>query len=397
MPRRVSSFARRLVRRPRGSVLIIVLVTMVFASLAIVAFMEKAGNDLLVDAREFRTRTLRQEAFSALETTLAVLEDFRSANGGLRNPSEGWADPLGWASYVPLVDSRTVEVAFDDESGKLPLPRTQPTTFINLFMQWGLVQSDAEKLTDELMGWMTPNYNYQTAVFPTYDQGALPYVTPGRPLRSYSELSAIDYAREVFFDADGHPTDLYWRFMDDVSLFNFQTPNINNAKPDVMAALGQFDETQQKNAKDYISGTGTYQSQGPGWFRNASDVSAVIGATGNPRAFSTSISALRITVTVHEGRNQYRLSVVIAPQGGATTTTTTATMTRNPTSAAANQQTQQQQQAALNGGGTNSSPNNAAANANTRRLNYPFTILDLRENDAIPSPPPPPPSADNVP
>ncbi len=82
----------------RGSVLIIVLVSLVFATAALVLFIEKAETDLLVPIREADAARLRLEAYSALETTLAVLEDFRIVSDGLHSPAEGWTDPLDVAA-----------------------------------------------------------------------------------------------------------------------------------------------------------------------------------------------------------------------------------------------------------------------------------------------------------
>src|SRR3954469_2290892 len=107
-------------KRPRensrqGSVLVIVMVTIIFAVFTLVVFMDKASNDLLVEQRDAEARRLRREAYSALEATLAVLEDFRQVDNGLHSPAEGWGDPLGFMGYVPTED-RTVEIAFEDES-----------------------------------------------------------------------------------------------------------------------------------------------------------------------------------------------------------------------------------------------------------------------------------------
>src|SRR5437867_3170288 len=88
-------------RAPRASVLVIVMITLLFTVFALVAFVEKAGNDLLVEQHDAEARRLRMEAYSALEVTLGVLEDFREAGNGLHSPAEGWSDPLGFAGYTP--------------------------------------------------------------------------------------------------------------------------------------------------------------------------------------------------------------------------------------------------------------------------------------------------------
>ena len=118
--------------RLRSSVIVLVLVTLVFTAAALTAFIEKASNDLLVEIREADAQRLRHEAFSAMEVTLAVLEDFRQADNGLHSTAEGWGDPLGWAGWSPS-EGRTVEVTFEDESGKIPLAHADLTTLTNLF------------------------------------------------------------------------------------------------------------------------------------------------------------------------------------------------------------------------------------------------------------------------
>ena len=369
----------------RGSVLVIVMVTVLFAAIALVAFIEKASNDLLVEQRYAEARRLRLEAYSALEVTLAVLEDFREVDSGLHSPAEGWDDPLTFASYTPT-EGRTVDIAFEDESGKISLPRTDAVTLSRLFQSWQLSQPDADALADALMGWMQTGHVYTSAVAPDYDQGTLPYVIPGRPLRSYGELIAIDKAREVFYDADGRPNELWHRFVDAVSLLSFQRPNINGGKPDALAAVGQFEPTQQQNLNDFLTGKGNYLTQGPGYFQNVADAQRIAGPTGNTAAFGTTITALRILVTVHDGASQFRLAAVIAPPNGATVVQTTATATRAQTSASATA-TQPRTQ-------PNPAPRPAvtrAGQAPARSLNYPFTLLEIRENDEIPPPPPPPP------
>ena len=144
-------------RKQRGSVLLIVLITLVFATAAMFAFIERASNDLLVEKRSSDATRLRLEAYSALETTLAVLEDFRQANGMLRSPSEGWSDPLVFAGYQPA-EGRTVEVAFEDESGKYSLPNATLATLVNLFKAWEIPDSDGARLADAILGWMKKDY-----------------------------------------------------------------------------------------------------------------------------------------------------------------------------------------------------------------------------------------------
>ncbi len=371
----------------RGSVLVIVMVTLLFATFALLAFMEKASVDLLVEQREAVSRRLRTEAYSALEVTLAVLDNFREVGNGLRSPAEGWGDPLVFAGYVPA-DDRQVEVAFEDESGKISLPRANATVLTALFINWGVAKNEAETLADALLGWMKRGHVYSTSVSPGYDRGTLPYDVPGRPLRSYHELAAIEQARDFFYDRDGRPNDYWRRFADSVSLFDFRQPNLNGAKPDTLAALGQFDPLQQEKLGEYLRGAGSYRYSGPGYFQAPKDAQAVAGPAGDTSGFATTISALRITVTVRDGRTVFRTSAVIAvPPNGATSVQETATSTRVQASAASAQSSTQQQNrpnamAPAPAADAGKSPATAP-----RSLRYPFTLLEIRENDAIPAPP----------
>ena len=373
----------------RGSVIVIVMVTLLFATFALLAFMEKAAVDLLVDQRVALTRRLRTEAYSALEVVLGVLVDFREVGNGLRSPSEGWNDPLGFVGYA-AADGCTIEVTFEDESGKLSLPHVNAQVLINLFLQWGVVKTEAETIADVLLGWMKKDHVYTSPLQPNYENGALPYEPPLRSLRSYHELAAIEKAREFFYDADGRPNENWRRFVENVSLFDFTKPNLNGAKPDVLAALGQYDQTQTRNVTDYLRGAGNFQFNGPGYFQSTNEVTRITGPTGDAGGFATTIGALRINLTVREGRNEYRVSTVIASPGGATTVQTTA-IKKETTTKSAQSATQQQNQP--NAAQAKSTPTGTTGsgsgtkNPASQNLKYPFTLLEIRENDEIPSAP----------
>ena len=68
--------ARR--RFARGSVIVLVLLTVFLAAFLLTKFVQRAGTEMLADARAADQARLRREAYSALEVTLAVLADFPS-------------------------------------------------------------------------------------------------------------------------------------------------------------------------------------------------------------------------------------------------------------------------------------------------------------------------------
>ncbi|HEY5079342.1 MAG TPA: hypothetical protein VII43_05825 [Opitutaceae bacterium] len=382
----VTPMKNRLSAAPlRSSVLVLVLISMVFTAAALTLFVEKAGNDLLVEVRQADAKRLRQEAFSALEVTLAVLEDFRQADNGLHSSGEGWGDPLTWAGWTPS-EGRKVEIAFQDESGKIPLLHADLPTLTNLFENWQMAPIDAGKLADSIIGWMQGGYLYSTALSTDYGQAQIPYAEPERPMRSFSELAAIDVAKEVFFDENGVPNENFWRFVNDCSIFTFAQPDINGANADVMAAVGQYTDTQQKHIGDYLAGSGEYSQQGQQYFQNTSGLSAIAGLGGSAAPFGTTITALRILITVHDGRSQYRLAAVVAPQGGAKINQTNAV---NPNATASSSASASTPVAST------AQPSSAATSANTaaaasQSINYPFTLLEMLEEDEIPQIPTPP-------
>ena len=370
----------------RGSIIVVIMVTLIFTALALTLFMEKAGNDLIAEAREANAHRLRQEAYSALHTTLAVLNQFNEASRGLHSPAEGWGDPLGFAGYEPA-DGRTIDVTFEDESGKISLPQANAVQLQNLFVAWEMPTADAERLTDALLGWMKKDHLYSTSISPDYDHATIPYVAPWRSLRTFDELAAIEYARTVFFDESGKPTDLYRKFTEAVSLYDFAKINLNGAKRDALTAAGEFDDEQKSRLTDYLAGTGTALNNGPGWFTSLADARPYLGAAGRTDAFGTTISALRIHLTVHDGRSEFRLNVVVAPPGSRA----------NPvmiTATAAH--TNREDQPVANPAGARNQPSTsptaaAASAAAARNLNYPFRLLEIRENEPLPPPPPPQP------
>lgn len=371
----------RLKRRLRGSVLLIVLLTLVFATSALLLFIEKAGTDLLVPIREADAARLRSEAYSALETTLATLEDFRIVCEGLHSPAEGWGDPLGFAGYE-AGDDRTVEVTLEDESAKLPLPSVKADMLVALFKYWQIPQVEAERLADSLLTWIKSDHTPTAIGAPTlqdYEAQPLPFAPPGRSLRSFAELRAVEGARQAFFDeVTGEPTELYHRFVATFSLYDYESPNLNGNRLEPLLAQEIYDDQQTKRVAEYLAGAGTYQTQGPGFFKNARAVAAVAGGQPSRLGYGYSVQALRITVTVRQGQSSFRLTAVVAPEGGAEVV---------PSAAAAGAENASAPGAAQASSGSASTSSISSSQA--ADLKYPFTFLEIRENDNGPPPPVP--------
>jgi general secretion pathway protein K len=360
--------------------------TLLLTAFALTKYLEKTAVDLLADAREARAGRLRVQAYSALETTLGVLQEFLTVDGGLHSSAEGWGQPLEFAGYAPP-EGLKVEATLEDESGKISLRHADYQTLRDLFILLGQKQSDAERLADALLVWMQQGYepvNSFNARAADYERAAVAHDPPGRSLHSFSELASIQYVRDVLFDANGQPNGLWRSFVDSVSLFDFSQPNVNNGRETTLAAVGSYDAASVKMVGDFLGGLGSYSRQGPGFFHNAQEVAGLVGQGTAGSKLGTEVRCLRVTITVREGQASYRLSAVIAPPGGAALPPANPPAA-NSTSAADSSSTQDNAAATAGSAAAPAATTQPAASGSQTQptLNYPFTLLEIQENDEI--------------
>ncbi|MDI1335453.1 MAG: hypothetical protein PSU94_04640 [Lacunisphaera sp.] len=361
--------------RPRGSVVVVVLVTLLFASLLLTRLIETSSTDLLIAMRVADRDRLRADAYGAMETTLAALVDFRTIDGGLYAPVQGWGDPLTYAGYTPR-EGVTVAVAFEDESAKLSLPRINLDTLNTLLVQLGLSVPDAARVADAMFVWMrTGHIAAETATSATvYERQDPPSQPPYRSLRSFDEVADIAVAKDFFYDADGQPKQLLADFIAAVSLYQFNSTNLNSANPTVLAATG-WDTTQTGSLQKYLATPVSATKTRP-YIRTLAEARRQVGNAPG-RNLGAQIQLLRITVTARQGAAQLKVSTLVTwagqaafPASLAATAASAAGATNQRTTASNNTQAQ-----------------TAAANSNT--LRYPYTVLELSET-SLPDPPPPP-------
>lgn len=352
-------------RRQRGAVVVMVLVLLMLAAFLLAAFIRRTGTELLADARASQLREMRAEAYSALETTLAVLADFRTANQALRSPAEGWSDPLADTGYVPG-GGRVVEVAFEDESAKLSLPGASEVELQTMLEFAGVERNEAERLAGTMHAWMHEAAKDAAIDLdaPDYTRAEPAYKPAYRALRSWGELAAVEMDREIFFDETGRPTEVLAAFAREVSLQSFQKVNLNSAQAGVLTTLG-LGEGEVQALENYRAQPKPAGETGV--FRSLTEAGTVLGAAVGGDKFGTACEVLRIIVTVRQGSIPFRLEAVIATSGSRATT------------------------------GPRSEQDQTAGAATTaplperKVLNYPFTVLEIQEN-AEPIAPPASPS-----
>lgn len=311
-----SSTPRRLPRRRRGSVILFVLGLILLTSLLLTRFIERARTELLTEARNSRVTELREEAYSTLQVTLAVLADYAAVGQGLHSPAQGWGDPLTYADYTPP-EGMEVHVEIDDESGKLSLPTADAKDLQALLVEVGCLPSDAEAISDAILTWTRKDHpaQYADSDDSAYLQHDPALVPPHKALRTFGELRLMPAVRRYLCDETGNWNETGRRFLQSISLFAFNQVNLNTASSDVLTSLG-------------LDGTQIVASRQPAGSRNDRGAATIFYSltdagplNGGSAKVGVEASCLRINIDCRLGSRTFRLSVVAQPGGTGTQTT----------------------------------------------------------------------------
>lgn len=311
----------------QGTVIVLVLVTLLLAAFLLTAFIRRSGAELLVDARAGHERELRLEAYSALETALALVAAERTVAEPIHRIDPDWPARLAAAGYTAR-GGRQVTVSFEDESARLSLPNATPAQIAVVLTRAGLDPVRADAVAELLRAWMDPvaATGALPAGLPDYDRHDPPYRPPGRPPIVWSELAAIGPVRDIFYDEAGRETAPARALRREFSLHAFGRSNLNTASPAVLAALGV--ET---------AGRPRDETNAEPW-RSLPEAVAALGGAVLPDTAGTQVELLRVNVTVRQGALHHRLTAVTRLAGP------------------------------------------AAAEPVRKRLDYPVTLLEIREN-----------------
>ena len=370
-----SAFPHSRLRR-RGSALLFVLVLVVVTAAAVLKFSERALGEMAGEGYYVQRERLRGEAYSALETTLAVLAQFREVDGGLFAPAQGWGDPLALAGYEPAA-GRTVTVEFADENAKLPLANaalSEPVR-VALFTDLGFEAGEVEVLTDSLLDWIDADDNPRPygAEKDDYLRGDPSHVAANRAPRSFAELAAVQGFADLMFTESGRPNERCERFMRRVSLWSDGTINLNTVPDELLRASGLVDDRQLVSlvrALDTVDGD--RGSAGARYYRSLNELGEQVGAVQGGSMFGVQTEALGIVVTVRERQAEFRLRAVVRTD---TTGTTRATGTGD----------RRQRSPAASGGNAAVGPASVQGRSVNAAIEYPFKFLELVED--------PPPSS----
>ena len=339
----------------RGSVVIFVLGIILLAAFLITRLMDRAAVELAAESKAAQRAGLRQEALSGLEACLAVLADESAARSGLHDPAEGWDHPLNLMNYQPAA-GYTVEAGVEDETGKLSLPMADEEALGGFLDAIGCPVTALDRLVDSLLVWTRPDRlsTAGDADSALLAAAKLPYEAPQRALRSFAELRAIPAARELFFDEAGEWNELGRRFRSGVSLFSFNASNVNSAQPEVLLARGV-------DAARIAAMTAAREKQNsrPSFFRSAAELAGAWGGDATRPGLGTEALCLHVIVTVKSGARGYRLDAWVRPPGAAASAATGRRQTKT----------------------VETTPVVSVRNNPPKKVDYPFQILELRDND----------------
>jgi type II secretory pathway component PulK len=299
-----------------------ILVMIFVLSILIVQFTEKAMAEIAVEGHYADRERLRITAYSALESTLAVLADVVAVDGGLTSPAQGWADPLAIAGFE-APEETTVTVTFSDETGKLPLSKVDEVTLGLLFTRMGYDASDSQHLTETLLDWIDADDETRLdgAESDFYGEREWPHHSSNQPIRRLSELALVDGFKELFFDEAGRPNEAFRIFAATVSLHGGGGLNANSATELALRSAAMFGDAQIDALRDYLAGpdriNGTEDDR---YFSSNDEITAALGAPaeGTGAALVAGISVLRVHVEVAFGVNRFALEAVIQPGQGPT-------------------------------------------------------------------------------
>jgi len=363
-------------RARRGSVIVVVLVTLMLASLMLVKFMESTAVELTLATRHADRDRLRGDAYAALETALAVMAEIKALDEGLQSPAQGWGDPYAYAGENPR-EGVTATFTFTDESGKASLPNLTAEELVGLAEALGLTATDARRFTDGLLVWTKRDHVPQDieAEASNYERAQLPHQPPLRGLRSWDELRAVRVARDFVYHEDGALTPFGVALRANVSLYAFTGSNVNSLAPALGVARG-WDPSQLALIKDYRAGRTGRPAGAPPWFRNVSELGPLLGANADTSKLDAAVKLLRVRVEVREGAASAALVAWVAMDDQVALPAATEGETANAanaTSPAATANGNPRSRPASRTGGN-------AQNQTEEKLNYPFTILELVES-----------------
>jgi hypothetical protein len=246
--------------KKKGAVLVFVLGLVVLLGSLCLRLMEETIQELRHVSQFYKRDDLRLHAYSLLDITVGVLDEFRTLDEKSLKTGGGWEDPIAWSGLAPLDPQVTWSVAFKRESGKSPLFSTSAKEMQEIFAimhtgEYGMIdEDDGQPFYDAWMDWQDEDDNdrEEGAEDDFYDGLDPPYFTSGKPVQSFDEFRMIKgfyydpsdpRNSGLFFDEFGNETPAMKDFRDSFSFYHEGKVNIYEASPFLLRYICQDDES----------------------------------------------------------------------------------------------------------------------------------------------------------
>lgn len=300
-------------RNRRSNALAFVLGLVFMASVLSVYLVEYSIAELKPRASANHERTLRTDALSALNASIAVLQEYLEIDKGLYSETQGWGEPFA-DGRITLPNGTEAVVKITDESGKLPLRTKNASDLAKILEEMGASSIDSQKIAACIIDWCDSDdtKSLDGAEYDDYDYDeAFP---PNRFFESFAELKFIKEAQEFFFDQNGEPNNYYKFFAQIFSLENFSKTNYNSASPEVLRIVMEADGRRYSDTLyEAIQGRAGSVSNGKVWLESISDIESRSGISVPTANMVVKAELLKIEITVKRGAGEYYLCAYVTP------------------------------------------------------------------------------------
>lgn len=323
----------------RGAVLVAVLGLIFIITIIVGLFVELQTVKLREAAADYRSDDLRVNAYGALETTLAVLHAFKTVDGQLYAPAQGWSDPLKFAPEISFAQNMDISVTLTDESGRRSLNKMTEPELVQLLEGMQMDIYDSQILAQSLLDWIDPDdlQRISGAEKDHYERENLNHEPPNRNLVSYDELRYVRGFAEHFFDENGVPNSRFEQLKHMTTLHEVNNLNLNTASGGLIATLGAQNDYMAQMLQDQLAGfDGLIGTEDDTYLKTLPD-GINLPNTG------TVVELLRIRILARRGEATFRLEALVQPVASS-----------------------------------------ASANRRGENASYPFSFVQLRENQPIP-------------
>lgn len=275
-----------------------------------------------VSQQHFRDN-LRIHAYSVLDLTVGVLNEFSLIEKTLYSPEQGWGNPLEYAETSPLEANVNWAVKIIDESGKAPFSSAREKDMTYLFASFLAGESivdedDGKPFYDALMDWQDSDDEDRDegAEDDYYEDLDPPYFTPGKKIENFEEFRMIKgFAHEedepensgLFYGKDGSENRNLRNFRESFSFFHDGPVNVNGASDFLLRFLCGDDEGLYEDLKGGPSSYGKETS----FFTSLNDPTLAQLARKSGITLGTAASMFRIEVTVTKGRANFQLHAIV--------------------------------------------------------------------------------------